>query len=162
MISLASFSARSRQCGPSTRGDTVSKCKLNLRNEILIFSFFAIISHNKFAFPFRSIYTSQIHSKSSPLLSPEISHISAPKLNSRETWNQSCIFKELRDIDPENGYLIEIEFMFFASEMLFSFKRFPLPPFRPLHPVKVTFHLLSLNNAKLVQYFVFRLQTAIK
>lgn len=70
--------------------------------------------------------------------SPEISHISAPKLNSRETWNQSCIFKELRDIDPENGYLIEIEFMFFASEMLFSFKRFPLPRElclfrRPLH-----------------------------
>lgn len=160
MISLASFLERSRQCGPCARSVTVSKCKLNLRNEILIFSFSAIISHNKFAFPFRSIYTSQIHSKSSPLLSPEISHISAPKLNSRGTWNQSCIFKELRDIDPENGYLIEIEFMFFASESYFLLSVSPLPP--PSTPFTVTCHLLSLNNAKLVQYFVFRLQTAIK
>lgn len=130
MISLASFLARLRQCGPNARSDTpASKCKLNLRNEILIFSFSAIISHNKFAF--RSVQFTRVRfslKEFSVSRSPEISHISAPKLNSRETWNQSCIFKELRDIDPENGYLIEIEFMFFASEMLFSFKRFPHPP----------------------------------
>lgn len=128
MISLASFLPCSRQCGPNAWSDTASTCKLNLRNEILIL-----------ASPLLSVITSlpsvpfNLHkSDSFASLRPEISHISAPKLNSRETWNQSCIFKELRDIDPENGYLIEIEFMFSASETLYSFKRFPRPLVRAL------------------------------
>lgn len=124
MISLAFFVARSRQCGPIAWSDTASKCKLNLRNEILILAspLLSVITSLP-SVPF-NLHKSDSFKECFAFLRPEISHISAPKLNSRETWNQSCIFKELRDIDPENGYLIEIEFMFSASETLYSFKRF--------------------------------------